>query len=86
MIGRPCAYLTMLKITRRVGESFLIGDPRSDDCILVTPMLINSGKQIKLWITAPDSMNISRTEHHREVPATELSLPVLRHWEATREL
>lgn len=75
----------MLKITRKHNESIVIGDPCSDDCIIVTPIR-HKGGEIKIGITAPAEMRITRTEHHRHIPATELSMPVIRHWSQTGEL
>ena len=46
----------MLVITRRIGESLIIGDD------VVITVLDEQGKYVKLWIVAPKEVSVHREE------------------------
>ena len=51
----------MLKITRRSGESFFVGDPSGPDCVAVRIGRNDNGR-IHIHIHAPRSVQILRSE------------------------
>ena len=52
----------MLVLTRRVGESIMIGDD-----VVVTVLGTNRGTQVRLGITAPNSIAVHREEIYQRI-------------------
>ena len=50
----------MLVISRKEGESIIISTPKGE--VRVAIKAIHSGGQIKLWIEAPDTVEVLRGE------------------------
>ena len=65
----------MLTLTRKPGETLIIGDPTSPDCILVT--LVD--RRGRIGITAPDDVKILRAELV-DIRPTEASQHVQEHF------
>lgn len=55
----------MLILTRRIGESLVIGDE-----VTVTILGIK-GKQIRIGVSAPESISINREEIHNQIHRTQ---------------
>jgi sRNA-binding carbon storage regulator CsrA len=74
----------MLVLNLKRGESVFIGDPTSDDCIVIVPTSIGSSV-VRIGISADLSHRITRTHAHKDIPTDELSEVARKHMKTTGE-